>query len=109
MLVARDRSGATANIILAADGKADLVTALKPLLPSDTSLCTDGSSVLAAAVNEIGEHIVQSMSLPAAAQSPAFITPRTSMPTTVASRTGFAASTALPPSTSILSRQVQNP
>lgn len=54
VLVARDRSGATANIILAADGKADLVTALKPLLPSDTILCTDGSSVLAAAVKEIG-------------------------------------------------------
>jgi transposase-like protein len=54
VLVARDRSGATANVILAADGKADLVAALKPLLPSDTILCTDGSSVLAAAVKEIG-------------------------------------------------------
>jgi transposase-like protein len=54
VLVARDRSGATANIILAADGRADLVAALKPLLPSDTILCTDGSSVLAAAVKEIG-------------------------------------------------------
>ena len=54
VLVARDRSGATANFILAADGKADLVAALKPLLPSDTILCTDGSSVLAAAVKEIG-------------------------------------------------------
>lgn len=54
VLVARDRSGATANVVLAADGKADLVAALKPLLPSDTILCTDGSSVLAAAVKEIG-------------------------------------------------------
>lgn len=54
VLVARDRSGATANIILAADGKANLVAALKPLLPSDAILCTDGSSVLAAAVKEIG-------------------------------------------------------
>lgn len=54
VLVARDRSGATANIVLAADGKADLVAALKPLLPTDTILCTDGSSVLAAAVKEIG-------------------------------------------------------
>jgi transposase-like protein len=54
VLVARDRSGATANIILAADGKADLAAALKPLLPSDTILCTDGSSVLAAAAKEIG-------------------------------------------------------
>lgn len=49
VLVARDRSGATANVMLVADGKADLVAALKPLLPSDTILCTDGSSVLAAA------------------------------------------------------------
>lgn len=54
VLVARDRSGATANIILAADSKAELVAALKPLLPSDTILCTDGSSVLAAAVKEVG-------------------------------------------------------
>lgn len=54
VLVARDRSGATANFILAADGKAELIAALKPLLPVDTILCTDGSSVLAAAVKEIG-------------------------------------------------------
>jgi transposase-like protein len=54
VLVARDRAGATANFILAADGKSDLVAALKPLLPRDTILCTDGSSVLAAAVKEIG-------------------------------------------------------
>jgi transposase-like protein len=54
VLVARDRSGATANIILAADGEADLLAALKPLLPLDTILCTDGSSVLAAAVKAIG-------------------------------------------------------
>lgn len=54
VLVARDRSGATASVVLAADGQANLVAALKPLLPSDTILCTDGSSVLAAAVKEIG-------------------------------------------------------
>ncbi len=54
VLIARDRSTATANIILASDGKADLVAALKPLLPSDTILCTDGSSVLAAAAKAIG-------------------------------------------------------
>lgn len=54
VLVARDRSGATANVMLVADGKADLVAALKPLLPSDTILCTDGSSVLAAAAKEMG-------------------------------------------------------
>lgn len=54
VLVARDRAGATANFILAADDKANLVAALKPLLPADTILCTDGSSVLAAAAKEIG-------------------------------------------------------
>ena len=54
MLVARDRSGATATSILAADCKADLVKALKPLLPIDTILCTDGSSVLAAAAKALG-------------------------------------------------------
>lgn len=54
VLVARDRAGATANLILAADSKANLVAALKPLLPLDTILCTDGSSVLAAAAKEIG-------------------------------------------------------
>jgi hypothetical protein len=54
VLVARDRAGATANLILAADSKANLVAALKPLLPSDTILCTDGSSVLAATAKEIG-------------------------------------------------------
>ena len=54
VLVARDRSTATANFILDADSKACVVTALKPLLPSDTILCTDGSSVLAAAAKEIG-------------------------------------------------------
>ncbi|MBU0592254.1 MAG: hypothetical protein KKH74_00805 [Gammaproteobacteria bacterium] len=36
--------------MLRADGKANLVAALKPLLPSDTILCTDESSVLAAVV-----------------------------------------------------------
>lgn len=54
VLVARDRTGVTANIILAADSKAELVAAMKSLLPADTILCTDGSSVLAAAVKELG-------------------------------------------------------
>lgn len=54
VLIARDRANATANMILSVDGKANLVAALKPLLPSDTILCTDGSTVLAAAAKEIG-------------------------------------------------------
>lgn len=32
----------------------NLVAALKPMLPSDTILCTDGSSALAASVKAIG-------------------------------------------------------
>lgn len=54
VLVARDRSGGTADFILAADGKANIVAALRPILASDAILCTDGSSVLAAAAKEIG-------------------------------------------------------
>lgn len=54
VLVARDRSGDTADFILAADGKANIVAALKPILASDTILCTDGSSMLAAAAKAIG-------------------------------------------------------
>lgn len=54
VLIARDRGNATANVILSADGKAELVAALKPLIPSDTILCTDGSGALAAAAKEMG-------------------------------------------------------
>lgn len=54
VLVARDRAKATANLILDADSKACVVTALKPILPADTILGSDGSSVLAAAAKEIG-------------------------------------------------------
>lgn len=54
VLVARDRSGGTADFILEADGKANIIAALKPILASDAILCTDGSSVLAAATKAIG-------------------------------------------------------
>jgi transposase-like protein len=54
VLVARDRSGSTADFILEADGKANVVAALKPILASDAILCTDGSSMLAAAAKAIG-------------------------------------------------------
>jgi hypothetical protein len=46
-------------------------------------LCTDGSSVLAAAVKQIGGSIARSMSLPAGVSLPASIRSRTSMPSTV--------------------------
>ena len=49
VLVARDRSGSTADFILEADDKTHVAAALKPILPKDTILCTDGSSTLAAA------------------------------------------------------------
>lgn len=54
VLVARDRAGSTADFILEADDKTHVAAALKPILPKDTILCTDGSSTLAAAAKEIG-------------------------------------------------------
>lgn len=57
VLIARDRAGATANLIIPSTSAADLGAALKPILPQDTILCTDGSSALAAAARELGvEH-----------------------------------------------------
>jgi transposase-like protein len=54
VLVARDRSGSTADFVLEADDMVHVAAALKPLLPRDTILCTDGSGVLSAAAREIG-------------------------------------------------------
>lgn len=57
VLVARDRAGQTANLILPSTRAADMACALRPLLPADTVLCTDGSSALAAAARSLGvEH-----------------------------------------------------
>lgn len=57
VLVARDRAGQTANLILHSTRAADMACALRPLLPADTVLCTDGSSALAAAARSLGvEH-----------------------------------------------------
>jgi transposase-like protein len=53
VLVARDRSGATANFILASTSCAAIGAALKPVLPPDTILCTDGSSALAAVARDL--------------------------------------------------------
>ena len=52
--MARDRAGATANIIVARTSAAELSAALAPLLPKDTVLCTDSSSSLAAAARLLG-------------------------------------------------------
>jgi transposase-like protein len=54
VLVARDRSGSTADFILEADDKTHVAAALKLILPKDTILCTDGSGTLAAAAKKIG-------------------------------------------------------
>lgn len=54
VLVARDRSGSTADFILELDDKAHVAAALLPILLKDTILCTDGSRTLAAAAREMG-------------------------------------------------------
>lgn len=54
VLVARDRSGATADFFLEGVSKACLSQALKPLVSSDAVLCTDGSAAMAAAADELG-------------------------------------------------------
>jgi len=57
VLMARDRAGATANVILDSNKAASVQVALAPLLPSDTVLCTDGSVTLASAAHALGvEH-----------------------------------------------------
>ena len=57
VLVARDRSGVTADCILKATDAITMAAALKPFLSTDAVLCTDGSSALAAAARTLGvEH-----------------------------------------------------
>ena len=47
VLMARDRAGVTVNLILETNKAVSVQAALKPLLPPDTILCTDGSVTLA--------------------------------------------------------------
>lgn len=54
VLMARDRAGATANLILQSNNAASVQAALQALLPPDTVLCTDGSVTLASAVHALG-------------------------------------------------------
>lgn len=57
VLVARDRSGAGTDQIVAALDTAHLAAVLQPVLAADAVLCTDGSGALAAAARHIGvEH-----------------------------------------------------
>jgi len=53
ILVARDRSGATADFLLDAVSKDCLTQALKPTLQADAILCTDGSAAMAAAAIDL--------------------------------------------------------
>lgn len=54
ILVARDRSGATADFLLEAVSKKCLSEALKPRIHADAILCTDGSAAMAATATELG-------------------------------------------------------
>ena len=54
VLMARDRAGATASLILETNKAASVQAALKPLLAPDTVLCTDGSVTLASAARALG-------------------------------------------------------
>jgi transposase-like protein len=57
VLVARDRSGATADFILERSDKAHTAEALAWVLTTDAVLCTDGGAALAAAARQLGvEH-----------------------------------------------------
>jgi len=56
ILVARDRSGATADFLLEAVSKVCLSQVLKPRVNADAILCTDGSAAMAAAAKELGVH-----------------------------------------------------
>ena len=56
ILVARDRSGATADFLLDAVSKSCMSQALKPRIHSDAILCTDGSAAMAAAAHELHLH-----------------------------------------------------
>ena len=54
VLICRDRSGNTTDFILEKDDRQHLVEALKPILPSDTILCTDGSRAMVGVARKLG-------------------------------------------------------
>lgn len=54
VLICRDRSGNTTDFILEKDDRQHLVEALKPILPSDTILCTDGSRAMIGVARKLG-------------------------------------------------------
>lgn len=57
VLMARDRSGVTADFVLTHTRKAALMVLLKPLLPADTVVCSDNAGSTSNAAKELGlEH-----------------------------------------------------
>lgn len=57
VLVARDRSGATTDYVLTDSRKAAVMQVLRPLLPPDAVVCTDGGGSVGQAVKDLGlEH-----------------------------------------------------
>jgi transposase-like protein len=56
VLVARDRSGATADFLLEAVSKDCLSEVLGPRVNADAILCTDGSAAMAATAKQLGVH-----------------------------------------------------
>lgn len=57
VLVARDRSGATMDCVVSTANTETLSAALKPFIPADTVLCSDGSKALAGVARTLGvEH-----------------------------------------------------
>lgn len=54
VLICRDRAGNTTDFILEKDDREHLVEALKPILPSDTILCTDGSRAMVGVARKLG-------------------------------------------------------
>ena len=56
VLVARDRSGASADFLLEAVSKKCLSEVLRPRVKADAILCTDGSAAMAATAKEMGVH-----------------------------------------------------
>lgn len=57
VLVARDRSGTTTDYVLSDTRKAAIMALLKPLLPTDAVVCSDGAGSISQATKELGlEH-----------------------------------------------------
>lgn len=54
VLICRDRTGSTTDFVLKKADKTHISAALKPILASDSVLCTDSGKALGAAVREMG-------------------------------------------------------